>query len=151
MNIAEMITLDRIRIADDISSKKRALEEISQLLSTGANYVSDTEIFTSLINREKLGSTGIGMGIALPHGRLKGVEAAVGALIRLDSGVDFEAPDNKPVDIVFGLIVPEEATEEHLQILANLAELGMQDDFGSAVREANDPEALFALLDTPKV
>lgn len=146
MNIAEMITPDRIRIADDISSKKRALEETSLLLATGASYVSDTEIFTSLINREKLGSTGVGMGIALPHGRLKGVEEAVGALIRLDNGVDFEAPDNKPVDIVFGLVVPEEATEEHLQILAKLAELGMQDDFGAAVRAASDPEALFELL-----
>lgn len=146
MNIAEIITADRIRICSDIRSKKRALEEVSQLLSSGAAYVSDTEIFTSLINREKLGSTGVGMGIALPHGRMKGVEGAVGALVRLDEGVDFESPDGTPVDIIFGLAVPEEATEDHLKILAGLAELAMQDDFGSRVRAAADAEALHALL-----
>ena len=146
MNIAEIITPERISICEDIQSKKRALEEVSKLLDSGTPFVSDTEIFTSLINREKLGSTGVGMGIALPHGRLKGVEQAVGALLRLGQGVDFESPDGSPVDIIFGLIVPEEATEDHLKILAGLAELGMQEDFGAKVRAAADAEALHRLL-----
>lgn len=150
MSISEIITPDRIKTGQAVQSKKKALEEISALLASGTPYLTETEIFTSLVNREKLGSTAVGDGIAIPHGRV-GVESAIGACVILDEGVDFEANDDKPVDVLFGLLVPEDANETHLKILASLAEMSMQDDFGSRIRslaEAEDVHNLLAKLTT---
>ena len=146
MNIADIIHPDRVRTASDVKSKKRALEELSAMLGQATPYVSEKEIFTALIGREKLGSTGIGDGVGIPHGRLKGVDECVGAMLRLDAGVDFEAADEAPVDLVFGLLVPQESTEEHLVILRNLAEMFSDTACLQRLREAADGEALHAAL-----
>lgn len=146
MSIAALLSPARITLRNDIRSKKRALEEISKLLATGAN-VDDNAIFTSLVNREKLGSTGLGQGVAIPHGRVRGLDESVGAVLRLAGGIDFESTDGEPTDLVFGLIVPEDCTEEHLEILRSLAEMFTDDAFTQQLRSADSDDALFALLD----
>ncbi|ALP51709.1 PTS sugar transporter subunit IIA [Candidatus Tenderia electrophaga] len=124
MNISDLLSADRIVCGLALGSKKRALEALSQLLSQATEVsLSDTQIVDGLLARERLGSTGLGHGVAIPHGRFKDVDQAVGAFVRLEEGVDFDAIDGDPVDLMFALIVPEESTEEHLQLLASLAEM----------------------------
>lgn len=124
MNISDLLSADRIVCGLALSSKKRALETVSQLLAEATEVpLSETQIFDGLLARERLGSTGLGHGVAIPHGRFKDVGQAIGVFIRLEEGVDFDAVDGEPVDLMFALMVPEESTEEHLQLLASLAEM----------------------------
>ncbi|MGD9788726.1 MAG: PTS IIA-like nitrogen regulatory protein PtsN [Sulfuricellaceae bacterium] len=106
----------------DVASKKRAFEQVGELLE-GAGRLNRNTVFDSLFAREKLGSTGLGEGIAIPHGRIKGLLEAVGALIKLKEPIPFDAPDGKPVALMFVLLVPEQATDMHLQILGELAQM----------------------------
>lgn len=129
-----------------VTSKKKALEELSALLAQGAGSVSATDILNSLVAREKLGSTGLGHGVAIPHGRMPGISASVGAFIRLKHPVDYDAHDGQPVDLVFGLVVPAAATEEHLKHLAAIAEKFSDEGFCKDARAAGDSKALHALL-----
>ena len=145
MSIADLLSPARISLRTDIRSKKRALEEISKLLATGAN-IDENAIFTSLVNREKLGSTGLGQGVAIPHGRVRGLDSSVGAVLRLSNGIDFESSDGEPTDLVFGLIVPEECTDEHLEILRGLAEMFTDETFTQQLRSSESDPALFELL-----
>ncbi len=152
MSIAEIITSDRAQILEDVTSKKRALERLSDILGEATPYVSNNEIFTALVGREKLGSTGIGDGVGIPHGRLKGLNECVGAMVRLDKGIDFEAPDEASVDILFGLLVPQESTEDHLKILRNLAEIFSEADCLKRLRAAaSGQDLLDALLEFDQV
>lgn len=146
MSIANLLSPDRISLRNDIRSKKRALEELSAMLASGT-HIDDGAIFTSLVNREKLGSTGLGQGVAIPHGRVRGLEDSVGAVLRLSSGIDFESSDGQPTDLVFGLVVPEDCTEQHLEILRNLAEMFTDDAFTRKLRAAESDQALYELLD----
>ena len=146
MSIAEIITADRAQLVDDVSSKKRALQRLSEILGEATPYASDSEIFTALVGREKLGSTGIGDGVGIPHGRLKGVDECVGAMLALNQGVDFEANDEAPVDILFGLLVPQESTEAHLQILRKLAEIFSSSSCLQKLRGATDGKQLVEIL-----
>lgn len=146
MNIADIITPERALVLGDIASKKRALERLSEILGDAAPYVTDNEIFSALIGREKLGSTGIGDGVAIPHGRLKGLDECIGAMIRLPQGIDFEAPDGQSVDLLFGLLVPQDSTETHLKILRALAEMFTDEDCLTRLRSAEDHQALYELL-----
>jgi PTS system nitrogen regulatory IIA component len=120
MNLAEYLKPSGITVNSDISSKKRALEEIGRLLTEHSENVADKDVLTSLINREKLGCTGLGSGVAIPHGRLKGLDHAVAAFIQVKQGIDYDAEDGQKVDLIFGLLVPQAATSEHLEILARL-------------------------------
>lgn len=146
MNILDLLSVDRMVVKAPVASKKRALELASQLLSTSQESLGQTEIFDSLLGRERIGSTGLGEGVALPHGRIAGLEKAVGAFILLADGVDFDAIDRKPVDMIFALLVPQEATEEHLQILALLAETFRNVELRDALRKVSDIDAIKALL-----
>lgn len=121
MHISSLLDPGRIACHQTTTSKKRSLELMSQLLSGALPGFSDGELFDSLVGRERLGSTGLGHGVALPHGRLKGLDAPIGAFVTLETAVDYDAIDNQPVDLLFALLVPEQSTEEHLQILARLA------------------------------
>jgi PTS system nitrogen regulatory IIA component len=103
------------------SSKKRILELIAEQVSEHCPELEQTQIFNNLVARERLGSTGIGQGIAIPHCRLDGCQGVVGALLTLEDAVSFDAIDNQPVDLLFVLIVPKEATSEHLELLSQLA------------------------------
>ena len=136
------IRIDRISCQNPASSKKRVLEEISRLLVTAIPSVTPDQLFDRLLERERLGSTGLGQGIALPHARMAGVEEAFGALLQLESAVDFDAVDDQPVDMAFGLVVPQDATQEHLQLLAKLAALFSDEAFCARLRAARDAESM---------
>ena len=146
MQLSDIIAPDRVKHASGITSKKRALEEVAGLLASGAPQLSDTDILASLAAREKLGSTGLGKGVAIPHGRMRGTEESVAGLLILDAGVDFDSSDGQPVDLVLGMIVPQEATQTHLTILKSIAEMLSDADQVAALRGAKDAEAAYALL-----
>lgn len=146
MNIADLISADRVCCSTDVTSKKRALELLGELIAEDQSNLTSREIFDSLIGRERLGSTGLGHGVALPHGRLSQGRQAIGAFVRLKNGVDFDAIDQQPVDLVFGLLVPEHFTDEHLKILSYLAEMFSDKDFCERLRVADSNEALFERL-----
>lgn len=146
MKIAEILTAERVGQGLTFTSKKKALEELAQLLSRGADGVSASDILTSLSAREKLGSTGLGHGVAIPHGRIAGISGSVGAFMRLKHPLDYEAHDGHPVDLIFGLLVPHGATEAHLKHLAAIAEMFSDENFCKQARAATDDKALFALI-----
>ncbi|MCB1851233.1 MAG: PTS sugar transporter subunit IIA [Gammaproteobacteria bacterium] len=140
------LTLDRISLKSGAGSKKRILEETGALLASAIPGLTSEQVFDKLLERERLGSTGLGQGIALPHARIEGVETACGALIRLQPGVDFDAMDDKAVDIVFGLMVPQQATEEHLQLLAKLATLFSNEKFCTRLRAVDNSREMLELI-----
>ena len=125
------------------SSKKRVLQTIADFICETVVTLDPDELFTSLLGREKLGSTGLGNGVAIPHCRMASCTAVTGTLVRLTDPVDFDAVDHEPVDLLFVLIVPDEASEEHLQVLAMLAELFHDADFRGTLRAADSADALF--------
>ncbi|MDX1251620.1 MAG: PTS IIA-like nitrogen regulatory protein PtsN [Gammaproteobacteria bacterium] len=123
MQIADLITPDRVACHVKASSKKRAFELLADMLAGCQPGLTQQDIVDSLMSRERLGSTGLGHGVAIPHGRIKKLHTALAAVVQLERGIDFDAIDNEPVDLLFALVVPEESTEEHLQLLAQLAEM----------------------------
>lgn len=145
MKLSAIVTPARVVADITVTSKKKALEELSKLLAQGAG-VAESEILNGLTAREKLGSTGLGHGVAIPHGRLSGVKTSVGAFVRLKHPVDYDAHDGQPVDLLFGLIVPATATEEHLKHLAAIAEKFSDDTFCKSARAAGDAKTLHELL-----
>ncbi|HEY9119706.1 MULTISPECIES: PTS IIA-like nitrogen regulatory protein PtsN [Marinobacter] len=125
------------------TSKKRILEFIAEQVNRHDPALDETEIFNNLVSRERLGSTGIGQGIAIPHCRLEGCDHVVGVLITLEEGVAFDAIDNQPVDLLFALIVPKEATSEHLELLSQLAEKFNDRGFCDLLRQCTDADSLY--------
>lgn len=119
--ITDFLSPDRVVIDLHVTSKKRLLEEMSTLFTRDNPGLSRETVFHVLIERERLGSTAIGQGVALPHGRINDLEEPIAAVARLRRPLDLEAPDREPVDLVIGLLVPAEANETHLQLLAGLA------------------------------
>ena len=129
--IGEILPLSHIVLDLEVSSKKRVFEQAGLLLENEAG-LARPDVFDCLFAREKLGTTGLGQGVAIPHGRHASVKKAVGAFIRTQEPVAFDAPDGKPVSLIFVLLVPENATGEHLEVLSKLAGRFSQ----KAVREA---------------
>lgn len=125
------------------ASKKRVLEFIAEQIRQHNASLSESQIFNNLISRERLGSTGIGQGIAIPHCRLDGLEHVIGVLLTLEDTVEFDAIDNQPVDLVFALVVPKEATSEHLELLSQLAEKFNERSFCDRLRQCDDAHTLF--------
>ncbi|PCM45205.1 PTS IIA-like nitrogen regulatory protein PtsN [Marinobacter sp. ANT_B65] len=125
------------------SSKKRVLEFIAEQIRQHNDSLGESQIFNNLIARERLGSTGIGQGIAIPHCRLEGLEHVIGVLITLEEAVEFDAIDNQPVDLVFALVVPKEATSEHLELLSQLAEKFNESTFCDSLRQCEDAQTLY--------
>jgi PTS system nitrogen regulatory IIA component len=146
MKIIDLLDSKRIVCRGQASSKKRALEELGRLLTAGQPGLSQDSVFESLVGRERLGSTGLGKGIAIPHGRISGQEKAIGAFLQLEQGVDFDAIDGKPVDLMFALLVPEHFTDEHLAILAALAAMFEQDSFCEALRKSDQATQIIDLF-----
>lgn len=146
MKIADILSAERVSLGHTFTSKKKALEELSQLLARGVEGVTAADILASLSAREKLGSTGLGHGVAIPHGRIAGVNDSVGAFMRLKHPLDYEAHDGHPVDLIFGLLVPQGATEAHLKHLAAIAEMFSDESFCKKAREAADDQTLFRLI-----
>ncbi|WP_095107829.1 PTS IIA-like nitrogen regulatory protein PtsN [Pseudomonas sp. Irchel 3E20] len=127
-------------------SKKRALEKIANLIADQVPDLEMQDVFESLIAREKLGSTGFGNGIAIPHCRLKGCESPISALIHLDAPIDFDAIDGAPVDLLFVLLVPEAATDAHLELLRQIASMLDREDVRKKLRSAQSSEALYQVV-----
>lgn len=127
-------------------SKKRIFQEVAELLVTDQPELNADDVVTRLLAREKLGSTGLGRGIAIPHCRLDGCQQPLGVLMSLATPTDFDAPDDEPVDLLCVLVVPEEANQEHLEILAALARLFSQDSLCSALRACDNGDELFEVI-----
>lgn len=127
-------------------SKKKVLESISETLSREVPAINASELFEALVARERLGTTGLGHGIALPHCRFKACPEPTGLFARLEEPIDFDAVDREPVDLVFTLIVPEGDHQEHLEILKGLAERFNNEDIRDQLRKAENAEALFEII-----
>ncbi|WP_426133947.1 PTS IIA-like nitrogen regulatory protein PtsN [Pseudomonas sp. PWP3-1b2] len=127
-------------------SKKRALEQIANLIGREVPELETQTVYEALIAREKLGSTGFGNGIAIPHCRLKGCETPVSALLHLDHPIDFDAIDGAPVDLLFVLLVPQAATDAHLELLRQIASMLDRKEVRDKLRSASSNEALYQVV-----
>ena len=145
MEIASLLSVDRVFVDTEISSKKRLLEFISQQLSDSPELPSE-EIFNGLLSRERLGSTGLGHGFAIPHARLQGLAQTRACFLRLPDAINYDSPDQQPVDLVFALLIPEQATDEHLQILSALAGIFSQSEVCLQIRRAESAELILQLI-----
>lgn len=146
MKFSSLIKIGQIQLNLEASSKKKALEAISQILTEHYPEYSTHKVFETLIERERLGSTGIGHGVALPHGRLKECMDTIGIFISLSEGIDYDAIDREPVTLLFALLVPENSTQEHLEILAKLAEFFRDAKNRQNLENATSPETVYNLL-----
>lgn len=145
MTISALLSPQRIFLDVEVSSKKKLLELIANIVADQAQ-LTQSSIYSSLLNRERLGSTGLGHGFAVPHARLEDLEQTIGCLFRLKEPVNFEAPDNQPVDLVFILIIPQEANEEHLVILSSLARLFSQSHVREGIRNATSKDEIAQII-----
>jgi nitrogen PTS system EIIA component len=143
-NIKNILTPERILIDSDARSKKRVLEQISHLCATNEE---EAELFYHLlVNREKLGSTALGECVALPHCRIPGLKETLGCFIRSENGIDFDAPDDQNVHLIFGLFVPQAATQAHLDLLAQLAGIFAQPNLREQMQQAKTVEEIYNIL-----
>ena len=143
--IAKLLPLQNVVLDLDVSSKKRVFEHAGLIFENNQN-VARSQVFDSLFAREKLGSTGLGQGVAIPHGRIKGLKDAGGALIRMREPIPFDAPDGQPVNLIFVLLVPERATDLHLQILSELAQMFSDNVFREQLLQAASADAMHSLI-----
>ena len=139
--IAKLLPAGNVVVGLDASSKKRVFEQAGLLFENNQGTARSL-VYDALFAREKMGSTALGQGIAIPHGRIKGLKQAAGAFLRLAAPVQFDAPDGKPVDTVFVLLVPEAATEHHLQLLSELAQMLSDRSFRERLAAAPDAAAV---------
>jgi PTS system nitrogen regulatory IIA component len=144
VSLSEILRPNSVRAGVRCASKKRCLESIADLIAEVSGRDAG-DLLDNLNARERLGSTGLGQGVAIPHCRL-GAGTTSAALLTLDSPIEFGAIDDGPVDLLFALVVPEDACEEHLQLLAKLAELFSRADFCERLRGAPDDSALFSVI-----
>ena len=145
MKISDVLSPELTRCAFSARSKKRIIEALSQLLAehlNGGNELSE-RLFDNFVAREKLGSTGLGKGVAIPHCRTSGVKKIHGCLVKLTHPVDFDAIDDQPVDLIFALVVPEEKNDEHLSTLARIASIMQNDDYRQRLRNCSEDAILF--------
>lgn len=142
-NLNQVLEIGRTQVGAPGNSKKKSLEFISEQLQAADPALSADKVFTSLNERERLGSTGFGNGVAIPHCRMPDCTRPMGLLVRLAEPVDFDAMDQKKVDILFALVVPQEANNDHLQLLSQIAERFSDDHRLSNMRAAESPEALY--------
>lgn len=143
--ISNLLPVQNVLIDLDVSSKKRVFEHAGLLFENNHN-IARSLVFDSLFAREKLGSTGLGQGIAIPHGRIKGLREAVGAMIRMREPIAFDAPDGQPVNLIFALLVPERATDVHLRILSELAQMFSDKQFREQLIGAATADTMHRLI-----
>lgn len=143
--LGKILSKEHILINLDVTSKKRVFEQVG-ILMENTHGIARSEVFDCLFEREKLGSTGLGQGVAIPHGRAAGLKEAVGIFIRLKTAIPFDAPDGKSVQTLFVLIVPEQATDLHLHVLSELAQLFSSRQLREQLLTAASPQELYQLL-----
>ena len=146
MHLKDFISIEGIIFRPLVSSKKRALEILSETLAQQDSSLIKSKILDALLAREKLGSTGLGKGIAIPHCRINGIDKIYIAMLKLRQGIEFEAADDVPVTYLFCMVVPEAAAEDHLQLLANIAELLDNDHVRHCIDKCEDAKSLHQLL-----
>jgi len=145
--ISRLLPLSNILLDPQASSKKRAFEQVG-LLFENHQGIARSKVFDSLFARERLGSTGLGQGVAIPHGRIKGIKEAVAAFVRVAEPIPFDAPDGRPVSLMVFLMVPEQATQQHLDILSELAQMLSDKSFREVLMLAPDASAVHLALTT---
>ena len=143
--IGRLLPLSNVIVDLDAGSKKRVFEQAG-LLFENNHQIARNQVYDSLFAREKLGSTGLGQGIAIPHGRIKGLKEAVGATVRMKSPIPFDAPDGQPVSFIFVLLVPERATDIHLHILSELAQMFSDKPFRERLMAGSSAQELHQLI-----
>lgn len=146
IRIENILTPGRSLVNVPGGSKKRVLEQIANLIGREVPDLDSQAVFGNLVAREKLGSTGFGNGIAIPHCRLKGCESPISALLHLDAPVDFDAIDGAPVDLLFVLLVPEAATDAHLELLRQIASMLDRKEVRDRLRSADTNQALYQVV-----
>ncbi len=146
IRLETILTPARSLVSVQGGSKKRVLEQIANLVARDLPDLDSQDIFESLIAREKLGSTGFGNGIAIPHCRLTGCNVPISAVLRLNTAVDFDAIDGAPVDLLFILLVPEVATDEHLELLRQIASMLDRSEVRERLRQAQSSESLYQVV-----
>ena len=147
MTVSALLSPQSIFLDTEITSKKKLLELIANIVADRTQLPQST-IYNNLLNRERLGSTGLGQGFAVPHARLDDLDKTLACFFRLKEAVNFEAPDNRPVDLVFTIIIPEEATEEHLVILSSLASIFSREEVCEAIRNADSKDEISAIIES---
>ena len=148
MDLADLIAPEAVYPSLKAKTKKQVLQELAQK-AAALTRVDAREIFDTLLQREHLGSTGVGRGIAIPHGRLATLPNIVSVFARLDEPIDFEALDNEPVDLIFLLLAPEHAGADHLKALARIARLLRDQDVAKKLRASRDAQAIYSVLALP--
>ena len=143
--LAAILPLEQVLTGTDIASKKRAFEEVGFLFES-QHGLSRALVTDSLFSRERLGSTGLGNGVAVPHGRIKGLKLPLAAVLLLEQAIGFDAPDNLPVDLLIFLLVPEAATQKHLELLSEIAALLSDESRREAMRRSGTADALHGLI-----
>lgn len=146
MHLVDLLSPSRIQCGLGVSSKKRLLDTLAGLLADGQGADLERQIYDSLCARERLGSTGLGLGVAIPHGRTPALGTAAGAFVRLAEPIEFGSVDAQPVDLVFALAVPEHFNNQHLLLLSQLAELFSDASMAARLRAAPDAAAIYELL-----
>ena len=146
MKILDILSPTHVFSNVECNSKKAAMELLAKNIASSNNGIDQIDVIGCLIARERLGSTGLGNGIAIPHGRLKYCEKTIATFIQLNNGIDYGAIDNLPVDLIFALIVPEESTDEHLQILAILAKMLSETETVDKLRNSKTAKEIFSIL-----
>ncbi|MFW8564946.1 PTS IIA-like nitrogen regulatory protein PtsN [Orrella sp. 11846] len=143
--LSQILIPQNVMLDVAVTSKKRALEQVALMFENNQG-IERANVFDSLFSRERLGSTGLGSGVAIPHGRIKNIVKPSAAFVRLAQPVSFDAPDGKPVDLLLVIVVPEEATQQHLDILAEVATKLSEPSVLGALRTLEDPKAVYDLL-----
>lgn len=146
MLLSQIIKPQAVRSIAQIDSKKRLLQEISEIISIYNPASIPSAAYDALMNREALGATGVGNGVAIPHARIKGLDKVVGAFFKLDKPMDFSSVDRKPVDLIFALFAPEGAGVEHLKALALVSRTLRDDSVRSKLRANSNANTMYAIL-----
>ena len=145
MDLSDLITADAIVPALKVNSKKQVIQELASK-AAAITGLPERDIFDTLLQRERLGSTGVGHGIAIPHGKPVALDRLIGVFARLERPIDFDALDDQPVDLVFLLLAPEGAGADHLKALARIARQLRDPSVATKLRASHDTDAIYALL-----
>ncbi|HLY96270.1 MAG: PTS sugar transporter subunit IIA [Sideroxydans sp.] len=143
--ISKILPLENVLLDSESASKKRVFERVG-ILFENTQHIARSQVFDSLFAREKLGSTGLGQGVAIPHGRVKGLRDAAAAFVKMQNPIPFDAPDGQPVNFIFVLLVPERATDLHLQLLGELAQMFSDKTFRDKLQSTDDPATIHKLF-----